>query len=337
MSVSQFTKYTSSDASGPGVLTGAAGTLLALLDACLVNGYSGKTAAGWTKPYSNSSNSGCYKQGAGAGFGVVINDNGGNATSTYKEAWATGWQTITAVTAPVGTGSGQFPTAAQLNTSGYVGVRKSASADSTGRAWVLFADASTFYLFVASGDTTGHYMEFMFGDFYALAGASGDPYRCAVVARSTPNSGSLNNTSGTMLGAMDFMENPSNGTGGYGPGLYIANNLTGSSGSLQSYVYGDLGKATSQTTAQYRAGLVPCPNPYDNSFYMSPVFLADVTLAVRGYFRGLYHVCHPNTSFTDGQTFNGAGDFSGKTFQIVSLGSGQGYHAIETSNTVPTD
>ena len=106
MSVSQFTKYTSSDASGPGVLTGAAGTLLALLDACLVNGYSGKTAAGWTKPFSNSSNSGCYQQGAGAGFGVVINDNGGNATSTYKEAWATGWQTITAVTAPVGTGSG---------------------------------------------------------------------------------------------------------------------------------------------------------------------------------------------------------------------------------------
>ena len=121
------------------------------------------------------------------------------------------------------------------------------------------------------------------------------------------------------------------------PGLYIANNLTGTSGSLQSYIYGDLGKATVATTAQYRAGLVPCPNPYDNSFYMSPVFLADVTVAVRGYLRGLYHVCHPNSSFTDGQTFSGAGDFAGKTFQIVSLGSGQGYHAIETSNTVPTD
>lgn len=331
--MAQFTKYTSSDASGPGSMTGQVGSVLTILDACLVNGYSGKTAAGWTKPFANASNIGCYKQGAGAGFGIVIND-AAVGTGGAKEAACTGWQSITAVSTPVGTGSGQFPTPAQLNTTGFVVMRKSATADSAARAWVIFADASTFILFVASGDTAGHYMEFYFGDFYALAGAS-DPYRCLIIGRTTQNTGALNNQAGTMLGAMDFLESP--GFGAAAPGLYVANNMTGSSGSLLMYQYGDMGKGTTTTSPTYKVGIVPCPNPFDNSFYLSPIFLSDSTNAVRGYIRGLYHVCHPLASFTDGQTFNGANDYSGKTFQIVLAGSGQGYHCVETSNTLPTD
>src|ERR1035437_8888689 len=175
---SQFTIFSSSDVAGPGLLTGAAGTLLALLDACLVTSYAGHTlAAQWTKPIANAGNIGSYKQGAGAGLSLVINDAGPNGTSTYKEAWAIGGESVAGVGSPVGTGSGQFPTPAQALTSGHVVIRKSASADATGRSWVLFANVSTFYLFVAAGDPAGVYLAFMFGDVFSLKGAS-DGSRC---------------------------------------------------------------------------------------------------------------------------------------------------------------
>ena len=45
------TVYRSTDASAP-VLTGVAGAMKAVLDACLVNGYGAKAAAGWSAPFS---------------------------------------------------------------------------------------------------------------------------------------------------------------------------------------------------------------------------------------------------------------------------------------------
>ena len=155
---SQLIGFSSSDVSGPGLITGQAGSLLTILDACLTVGYSGHAISPlWTKPIANSGNIGCYTQGAGAGLSLLINDNGPNGTSTYKEAWAVGWESIAGIGAPVGTGSGQFPTPAQLLTTGHTVWRKSATADTATRAWQLFADSSTFYLFISTGDTAGVY------------------------------------------------------------------------------------------------------------------------------------------------------------------------------------
>ena len=64
---SQFTIYSSSDVGGPGLITGTTGSLITVLDACLVNGYSGKSAAGWTKPLGTLSGSiSAYQQGSGS-------------------------------------------------------------------------------------------------------------------------------------------------------------------------------------------------------------------------------------------------------------------------------
>jgi hypothetical protein len=122
--MSQFTKYSYLDPSGPGVLFGAVGEVIRVLDACLINGYTGKAAAGWTKPFSNSSNMGCYKQNGGAGMTLFVNDNGPNVTSTGKEAWVVGWESMTAVSSPVGTGYGQFPLPGQQLTTGHGVIRK---------------------------------------------------------------------------------------------------------------------------------------------------------------------------------------------------------------------
>jgi hypothetical protein len=53
--------------------------------------------------------------------------------------------------------------------------------------------------------------------------------------------------------------------------------------------------------------------------------------------RGMYHLCHPITSFADGQVFSGANEYAGKTFQIIKQGPNAGMWVIETSNTVETN
>ena len=317
MATSQFTLYSSSDVSGPGLLTGQAGMLLALLDACLVNGYAGKSAAGWSKPYVNSGNIGCYKQGAGAGFGLVINDNGPNVTSTYKEAWGTAWESVAGVGAPVGSGSGQFPTPAQLLTTGHTVWRKSTSADSAGRAWLLAADASTFYLWIATGDAVGAYYANFFGDAFSMAGAS-DAYRCVIVAGAAENAPSP--TAGSY--SCDLIAATINSQ----PGKFMARTVGGGGTSILIGNIGNPSLTAGLVGSSYAAGLVlngalQTPNSADNSIYLSPIWVYEsVGQLIRGRMRGLFQIGHPSTNFTDGQTFAGGGDYAGKAFRIVKTG-----------------
>ena len=324
MSVSQFTIYSSADASGPGTITGTAGSLLTLLDATLVNGYSGKTAAGWTKPFANSGSIGCYKQGAGAGKSLLVNDDGPNGTSTFKEAWATGWEVIASIASPVGTGTGQFPTTAQSLTTGHVVVRKSVTADSTARAWIMFADASTFYLFISTGDTAGTYYAFGFGDFFSLDSTT-DSFRCMIIGRS------VENTSAVADEGMDLTSNLSAAV----VGSFIDRSFSGTGTSVLAGKHGDSAKAGGSATL---LGVVVAPNGPDSSLYLSPVWITESAApAIRGQLRGFYHQLHAIAAWTDGQTFSGSGTFAGKTFQIVKQSANSGVYCIETSNTVETN
>lgn len=337
MSFSQFTIYTSGDASGPGPLSGTVGSVLTILDACLVNGYSGKTAAGWTKPFANASNIGCYKQGVGSGYTLVINDAALGALAGAKEFLAAGWKTLTGISSNVGAGTGQFPTTVQLNTVGAVVGRKSNTASSVIRSWVVFADARTFYFLMASGDvlTSGvsNYMEFMFGDFFALNG-SGDVGRCMIVGRANENN-SVGGVSGTS-GGIDYMTIPASGNAN--TGAFLAGGINGLLTSLTAYTFGNISfAATAATTAVAMNGIIPQSNPHDASFVLSPVYIMDSNFMLRGYFRGLYHICHSINGLTDGQVFNGVGDFFGKAFVVVRCGSSGGMYALETSPTVSTN
>lgn len=342
MPTSQFVQFSSSDVAGPGLLTGAAGTLLALLDACLVTGYAGHTLpAQWTKPMANSGNIGAYTQGAGAGLSLVINDNGPNVTSTYQEVWAIGWETVAGIGAPVGTGSGQFPTPAQLLTTGHTVWRKSKTADGATRSWRLFADSRTFYLFVFTGDTAGVFYMAGFGDIFSIEGSS-DAYRCMIMGRLVENSATGGTTASDVTDCINF----NNGGSPLSPilntlslGHYVARSYGGAGTSVVFVKLGDISKMTTSGSAPLPIlGIVQTPNGPDNSLYLSPIVVAEPSAnIIRGRLRGLYQVCHPIASFADGQTFSGGGDYAGKTFQLVLKGSGGGFFAVETSATVETN
>ena len=77
--------YRSTDASAP-TLEGVNGSLVALLDACLVNGYGSQSAAGWTIAYTTT-NKRVYRNSTTDGTGFYLNvDDSGSGSGGAQEA-----------------------------------------------------------------------------------------------------------------------------------------------------------------------------------------------------------------------------------------------------------
>jgi hypothetical protein len=324
MAASQFTIYRSTDPSAP-VLNGTAGSLLTVLDACLVNGYGSKSGAGWTKPFVNSGNIGCYQNSSlGTNFCLSINDNGPGAAS-FAEARMTGYESLTSVS----TGGGQFPNGVAgqgVTPFGFVVYRKSNGATSTARNWIVMADAYTFYIFCLTTDVANAYTAFAFGDFFSLKGVS-DVYRCGIHGRISENTAAGNQDSLATLGALTATN----------IGNYVARTYGGGGFPVQVSKHGDGVKAGAQLF-----GSTQYPNGPDNSIYVSPVWLAETALScIRGRMRGFYQICHAFASFADGQTFSGTGDFASKTFMCIKQGTDSNGNSIiylmEISATVETN
>ena len=353
MSLSQFTIYTSSDPYGPGPITGTTGSLIAVLDACLVNGYGTgsytKAAAGWTHalPTISASCVASYLPPSGSRHTLFVNDN---APTTARTAAVTGYVTLTSMSfavnsSNVGFGYGQFPTPAQANTIGKIFWYKSATADTVQRQWILAADAYTFYIWFADGQTVGNYYHGGFGDFYSSYGNS-DIGRCLLFGKYVDN----NNTN---LG-YEYTDCISTGCqtstttqtlNSYLVGHYVARQPSGTGGSLRYTKKGDWGLTPVGTAGALEAsytspmsGILATPNPTDNSFYLSPIWIVDiVSLALRGKYRGIYQICHPLSNFSNGQIINGTGVYAGKTFMIIMTGYQGGAWVLETSPTVITN
>ncbi len=94
----------------------------------------------------------------------------------------------------------------------------------------------------------------------------------------------------------------------------------------------------SSTPSSLLQGVIPCPNGPDNSIYIAPLRVNEANGNTRGRIRGVYMLAHASSLFTEGQTFGGVGDYSGKTFQMTPGGAASGTKlAIEITNTVETN
>ena len=316
--------YRSTDASAP-VLSGTTGALTALLNACLVTGYGSKAAAGWTKPFSGAAGQEAFRQG-GSGFYWQIDDTGPHVTALQREARTRGYETMSAW----GTGTGLFPTVAQL-ASGII-IRKSATADATARAWIVAADSRTCMLFTAPGDTAGVWSGSYFGDFYSYQ--VGDNYKCMIAARITENSAATtSDLFAVIVGAFNTSCNH-----------YLARAYTQLGGSVLAQKFGDafnqwhvVGGGPSNTMQ----GPITFPNPSTGGLYLAPIRIKDndanVTGTLRGEVRGLFHQGHPHGSFTDGDTFDGVGEFAGRSFLLLKFAFGTtgvntGVWCVETTD-----
>ena len=326
--------YKSTDASAP-VLSGQAGALVALLDACLVDGYGAKSNAGWTKPFT-ATNKRAYRNSTTTGTGFYLDvDDSGPGAGTYKEARLRGYEVMTAVA----TGTGPFPTVAQATNGLFV--RKSITLDSVARPWVLIADATVFYLFIESGDYTlpTRATGFSFGDFFSYK--TSDAFRCQITGRDVENSGdgqyerfpqTFDIATGTGLNMI-------------APGHYIARGSNGLGGSIPFGLHGNLALFPSPISYPgvmanmmyaYVQNALQYPNSVDNGLYMSPAFIQHNS-SLRGYLKGLWMPCHI-LPLGHGDVFSGTGALAAKAFLSQQFSAySQGMIGagcfMETSNT----
>lgn len=347
--------YRSTDASAPS-LTGAVGSLTALLDACLVNGYGSQTAAGWSINQTTTNKRG-YKQnltGSNNSGGMLLYvDDTGPGAGGAKEARACGFETMSAITP---TGTGQFPTSGQAGsiTGGFVVIRKSATADATARAWTLVANGQTIYLFIDNGDQAipiaipGYF----FGDFKSYKAS--DQYAVGIIGRILENSSGANTAESFSALSNTTVANCLTASL---IGHFAARRHTGVGGSVRFGKVADIGRFTGSISGYYtsEAQTAPAfsnisigrynvnypfqaPNSVDGSLWMSPIYLCHEG-ALRGYLPGLWCPLH-DRPLAHNDTFTvSSGNLNGKSFQAIMLtcavtgGNDQAMCFVETSDT----
>jgi hypothetical protein len=320
------TIYRSTDVSAP-VLSGTTGTLIAVLDACLVNGYGSKPAAGWTKAFSGT-NLAAYKMGGSIGHYLRVDDSGPGAGGPI-EARVRGFVTMS----DVNTGTGPFPTVSQ-KTNGLF-VRKSATSDSTPRPWLVVADNKTFYMWVLTGDATDRQYGWSFGEFFSLVPT--DPMRSIIIARDTENSSTLSSTvDGLGFGVFGLGSLDSNIVGSY-----VAGTVNGDVSSTAYARLGDAGLITSPSVSGGAyTGSIQFPNAVNGLLYVSPIRLklGSSNSQIRGRLRGLWHWGHPFANAVNNMQFAGIETLAGRQFMIVKGDSSSvTLWVVEISNTWDTN
>lgn len=334
-------------------LTGAVGSLIALLDAVLVNGFSGFTALGWTKAYSGTNTAQYAMASGGTGAQVYVNDNGPGAAGA-KEARFNGFKTGTGI----GTGTNQFPTTSQQSTtpSGQLVIRKSNTADSTVRYWTLIGDGHTFYLITEPGDVTTPLTSSVaaFGDFFSYT--AGDVDNCMIIGRVSENSANFVNTTGgqvvwgsqtrtSMVEAFSmisgggtswmtdyfhghFAMGPHTGVGGSTPmGKSIDLMKTGAYNQLTPQMGVAHSGLSNQGGTWYSA--FPYPNAADGALYVSPCWL-HTNGTIRGYLKGVWVPLH-HLPLNHNDNYSASGNLTGKSM-LVQMILGQGNTSTAGTN-----
>jgi hypothetical protein len=323
--------YKSTDASAPAKISGVAGSLVTVLDACLVGSggvaYGAKASAGWTIAFTAANRRVYRMTTTGAtGFYLDVNDAGPGGVTLGMEAFCRGYE----IASGVGAGTNPFPTVAQQANG--IAIRKKGSPDATATdsPWVVIADDKTVYVFIDTNDFPG-YSGFMFGDFFSFT--TGDAYRCAIIGRAGSVTGS------NVLIAANSEDRLSNlvaltaaATGHYAARAWHG----GVAGAIAIGKHGDAAHS-----AATLAGLFDYPNPKDGLTYLSQVKVHDLfgSFAVaRGRLRGFWHFLHPAASpVNDGDTPSGGGALAGKTFLVLRPNpQADGVFVMETSNTWET-
>lgn len=337
------TLYQSTDTSAP-ILTGTVGSLVALLDAVLVNGYGTKAGSGWSIIYT-ATNKRQYQMGSGGtGFQLFIDDTG-PGTHGGREARMTGFKAGTAI----GAGTGQFPSLAQQAIGiGALVIRKSFSADGTARAWTVIADEHTFYLFIDTKDFTSGVAGAVlctgtaFGDFTSYIPE--DAGNCIIIGRTKEanqyygsNFGGNYQWSNTFSAESFNQLNANSQTimTDVNPGHYVASGYNGIGTSIPvgktsdtakmggSYInssqmgYLGGGQGPQGDTVITWPSAFSYPNMADQGLYTAPVWL-NHNSSLRGHLRGIWNPLQM-TPLAHGDTYAGAGNMASKELIAISL------------------
>lgn len=380
-------KYFDSTMSGAPTLSGTAGTLISVLDACLINGFGTVTLDSLV--VSSNVATGTVSAGhglsmIGSAVGSVITIAGATpsglngtwriasvadsthftfATSGISDQTATG--TITAARTPLGfsktysgtnkavyrandvagsrlylrvaddgtgsatyarirgyesmsdvdTGTGPFPTDAQVSGGLYWG--KSSVASSTARAWRLIGDSQGLYLFV-NQDGSGSWISAAWIDI--TSEKAGDAYRTLLIggtSSSVSNQGTLH-----VISSASF-------------GHYFARTYAQTGTAIAAF------KLSHHITANGMGSAgIAYPAPMGNQFYCAPIDVWEGTgyssaTALRGPLLGIYAPLHLAAQLTDGSFQTDVTGLDGRTLLVQILKSSGSSYAAAIDLTGP--
>lgn len=258
--------------------------------------------AGWTKAFS-ATNLAAYRSAdvTATGRYLRVDDTG------TTNARVVGYETMS----DINTGTGPFPTSAQINGGGFW--PKSATADATTRGWIFFGDGKMFYLCVQyTAASTHNSLTAVFGD--PISVKSPDAYCCVLqCAEASPlsiNAGQRDASEydfGTQIATPGtlFMPRPYTGLGASISMLKTFPLIVGSAGA--------------------RSGLpssgLPYPNYADGGVYVTNHYLLDGTgLVLRAVSPGIYMSVQNigNTVFANRDQVTGVVGLSGRVLRAIN-------------------
>ena len=288
-------------------LTGAPGSLISVLNYCLVTGM------GWSVAYT-ATNQAAYQQPAGSnGFFLNVND------STGQNAQLCGFETMSAI----GVGVNQSPPVADVGTGGGY-LYKSGTQDTTARPWVMYSNGKLFYLCYYGYGTVGSSMTmgswhnmFVFGDFPSFK--AGDAFNTIILSESAPSQNS--SSSPVNSNYSSFFYQPA------GVGTSVMRAATQIGTAFAPSRWSDWGGGANMSS--FGTGTIPYPSSIDGGINIAKVYVGE-SAGRRGVLPGLWWWCH-STFLNPFDTFNGAGALAGRSF--VCLPAVQGMYVIETSDT----
>ena len=257
---------------------------------------------GWTKAFTGT-NLAAYKSSDVTATGCLLRVDDTGA----QDARVVGYETMS----DVNTGTGPFPSSAQISGGGYW--PKSATANSTARSWVLAGDGKLFFLFVQyTAGSTLNSLTAVFGD--PLAVKSPDSYACMLACSEISPVGTAAGTRN--VSEFDYADQSTTPGTVFMPRAYTG--LGGSVSMRKSFplIVGSAGARSGNVT-----GGLPYPNYADGGVYIqSPYVLDGPSLVLRAAVPGLY--CSPQTIgsavFTNREEVTGVTGLSGRSLRALN-------------------
>lgn len=310
------TVYRWDDPGAPVLSNPSAGSLIGVLDACLVDGYTGKTGAGWTKAFSGT-NFAAYRQGAGSMCYLRVDDR----TGSFKVKMR-GYESMT----DIDTGVNAFPTTAQLANGVHAAI--GIATTPAKKPWIVVADNKRFYLWVGvsltttddiSASTTWQAL-FFFGDIISFR--PGDTYCCQIMGSDSASNGTERFG---LAGALTSVN----------AGSFIVRDAAQAEGSVNNSKYYDYYGGNSSATIG-SATCVAYPDPITGGINLSRIHVSNgaTVKGIRGRLPGVFAPLNALPG-ENGDTFSGVGDLDGRTFILLDCGSStiRCRVALETSDT----
>lgn len=319
--------YRSTDASAP-PCDGLVGSMVTLLNACLVDGYGSSVAAGWSRVHTGTNIIALSPLGGKAI--LQVDDSGATAANkTRMRCFKSMSDASTGFNAAIGSPNNPTISASVI-------LLKSSTANATARPWVVIADENTVHVLVDQS-SSGNYTVFSFGEYDSYI--PGDNQNIVI-------SGLATSTATADQGGVGLRNSPALGvtgvTGAYTTG-FIGNTWGYSSvfdglGCSMDTV-GDMTRVGS-VSAVYAIGnfspAVTYPDLLNGDIRVGKTYLSESSVNMRGSVRGVYEPLHkfPSADFN----MNGtkvkptSGDLAGKTLEFFAI-EGGGHALFETSNT----